>query len=109
MSNCPWCVQVPVQRVTRYPLLLARLLKVTPAHSVDREALQEAQENIETGLDNMNQETTRDTGTTKLWRKISMINPQYRRPDNTVDVLGTTTWGVRKVRKPLTLKPFKPL
>ncbi len=30
-------VQVPVQRVTKYPLLLSRLLKVTPAHNPDRD------------------------------------------------------------------------
>jgi hypothetical protein len=30
-------VQVPVQRVTKYPLLLSRLLKVTPADNPDRD------------------------------------------------------------------------
>ena len=89
--------QVPVQRVTRYPLLLSRLVKVTPGGHSDKEALQEAQEKVEAGLDTMNQETTRDTGTTKLWRRISMINTPYRRSEQQIDLLGTTTWGVRKV------------
>ena len=84
--------------MTRYPLLLSRLLKVTPASHGDREALQESRELIEQGLDSMNQETTRDSGTTKLWRRISMINPPgYRRSDNPIDLLGSTTWGVRKM------------
>ena len=88
-----------MQRVTRYPLLLSRLLKVTPPQHNDRDALQESRELIEQGLDSMNQETTRDSGTTKLWRRISMINPPYRRSENQIDLLGSTTWGVRKVCK----------
>ena len=89
--------QVPVQRVTRYPLLLSRLLKVTPGGHSDKEALQESREMLEQGLDTMNQETNRDTGTTKLWRRISMINTNNRRTENQIDLLGSTTWGVRKV------------
>ena len=109
-----YCWQVPVQRVTRYPLLLSRLVKVTPGGHSDKEALQEAQEKVateegencrkinnicqvEAGLDTMNQETSRDTGTTKLWRRISMINTPYRRSEHQIDLLGSTTWGVRKV------------
>ena len=83
--------------MTRYPLLLSRLVKVTPGGHSDKEALQEAQDKVEAGLDTMNQETTRDTGTTKLWRRISMINTPYRRSEQQIDLLGTTTWGVRKV------------
>jgi len=90
-------LMVPVQRVTRYPLLLSRLYKVTPVHHGDRDALQESRELIEQGLDTMNQETNRDSGTTKLWRRISMINPPYRRSENPIDFLGSTTWGVRKM------------
>ena len=41
-----YCCQVPVQRVTRYPLLLSRLVKVTPGGHSDKEALQEAQEKV---------------------------------------------------------------
>lgn len=49
-------LQVPVQRVTKYPLLLSRLLKVTPSHHEDRSALQQAREKIEHHLEHMNQE-----------------------------------------------------
>jgi len=91
-------LMVPVQRVTRYPLLLSRLVKVTPTSHGDRGALQESMELIEQGLDTMNQETARDSGTTKLWRRISMINPQgSRRSEHPIDLLGSTTWGVRKM------------
>ena len=48
-------LQVPVQRVTKYPLLLSRLLKVTPGHHEDRCALQAAREAIEHHLEHMNQ------------------------------------------------------
>ena len=78
-------------------MLLSRLLKVTPGGHSDKEALQESREMLEQGLDTMNQETNRDTGTTKLWRRISMINTNNRRTENQVDLLGSTTWGVRKV------------
>jgi hypothetical protein len=47
--------QVPVQRVTKYPLLLSRLLKVTAAHHEDRPALQDSRERIEHALEHMNQ------------------------------------------------------
>jgi hypothetical protein len=87
-----------VQRVTKYPLLLSRLLKVTPAHHEDRPALQAAREKIEHHLEHMNQEARDNYGTTKLWRKLSMINvSSYKKMDNQLDVLGNTTWGIRKV------------
>ncbi len=89
-----------MQRVTKYPLLLSRLLKVTPAHHADRAALQQSRQRIEHHLESMNQEA-RDSNnsTTKLWRRISMINvASYRKMDNQLDVLGNTTWGIRKVR-----------
>lgn len=47
-------LQVPVQRVTKYPLLLNRLQKVTPAHHKDREAIRNAREKIEAALEHMN-------------------------------------------------------
>ena len=52
----------------------------------------------------MNQETRGEGGgnggSTKLWRRISMINvSSYRKLDNQLDVLGNTTWGIRKVSK----------
>ncbi|GFR22530.1 myosin-M heavy chain [Trichonephila clavata] len=48
-------LMVPVQRVTKYPLLLNRLYKVTPYHHKDREALREAQLKIELHLEHINQ------------------------------------------------------
>ena len=63
----------------------------------DKESLSEAVEMLEQGLDTMNQETIREANHTKLWRRISMINTPNRRTDNQIDLLGTTTWGVRKV------------
>lgn len=61
---------VPVQRVTKYPLLLARLYKVTPIHHETREQLKDAQHKIELHLNHMNSET-KDVPS-KLWRRIGM-------------------------------------
>ncbi|KAJ8941995.1 hypothetical protein NQ314_010220, partial [Rhamnusium bicolor] len=61
-------LMVPVQRVTKYPLLLARLFKVTPPHHDTREQLKEAQHKIELHLNHMNSET-KDVPS-KLWRRI---------------------------------------
>lgn len=51
-------LMVPVQRVTKYPLLLARLLKTTPSIRLDvqetRKRLEQAQANIELHLEHMN-------------------------------------------------------
>lgn len=69
-------LQVPVQRVTKYPLLLARLYKVTPAHLDGRELLKQAQEKIELHLNHINQEA-KDVPT-KLWRRISSSSPNRR-------------------------------
>ncbi|KAG4071185.1 hypothetical protein HA402_001175 [Bradysia odoriphaga] len=69
-------LMVPVQRVTKYPLLLARLYKVTPAHLEGRELLKQAQEKIELHLNHMNREA-KDVPT-KLWRRISSSSPNRR-------------------------------
>ncbi|XP_049818854.1 uncharacterized protein LOC109601331 isoform X2 [Aethina tumida] len=61
-------LMVPVQRVTKYPLLLARLYKVSPANNDTRELLKEAQHKIELHLNHMNSET-KDVPS-KLWRRI---------------------------------------
>lgn len=55
--------------MTKYPLLTARLYKVTPGHLEGREHLKEAQENIETHLCRMNREAQNIS--TKLWRRLS--------------------------------------
>ncbi|XP_011882658.1 PREDICTED: uncharacterized protein LOC105570224 [Vollenhovia emeryi] len=69
-------LMVPVQRVTKYPLLLARLLKATPFVRPDiqeaKKRLKQAQTNIELHLEHMNAEA-KDVTSTKLWRRISII------------------------------------
>ena len=47
-------LQVPVQRVTKYPLLLSRLHKVTPSHHEDKNNIKLAQDKIEAALEQMN-------------------------------------------------------
>ncbi|XP_055843721.1 probable serine/threonine-protein kinase DDB_G0282963 [Episyrphus balteatus] len=69
-------LMVPVQRVTKYPLLLARLYKVTPPHLEGRDLLKQAQEKIELHLNHINQEA-KDVPT-KLWRRISSSSPNRR-------------------------------
>ncbi|KDR08167.1 Myosin-M heavy chain [Zootermopsis nevadensis] len=77
-------LMVPVQRVTKYPLLLARLHKVTPAHHESREHLRQSQHKIELHLEHMNSEA-KDISTTKLWRRISIMNG--RRSSSETDML----------------------
>ena len=50
--------QVPVQRVTKYPLLLARLYEVTPYQNEDRPNIKKAKERIESALEQMNKVNT---------------------------------------------------
>lgn len=76
-------LQVPVQRVTKYPLLLARLYKVTPEHIETRERLKEAREKIECHLNRMNREA-KDIST-KLWRRLSS-NPTRTRENDIVNI-----------------------
>lgn len=64
-------LMVPVQRVTKYPLLLARLYKATPPTHASREDCRRAKEKIELHLQHMNNET-KEMSPTKLWRRISM-------------------------------------
>ena len=45
---------MPIQRVTKYPLLLSRLRNVTPASHESNSLLAEAQERIELHLEHMN-------------------------------------------------------
>lgn len=76
-------LMVPVQRVTKYPLLLARLHKVTPLHQESRDLLREAQHKIELHLSHMNSET-KDVPS-KLWRRIS--NNSGRRSSSEMDLV----------------------
>ncbi|XP_067125638.1 rhoGEF domain-containing protein gxcJ [Centruroides vittatus] len=84
--NLPAFLMVPVQRVTKYPLLLNRLYKVTPYHHQDRESLKEAQQKIEFHLEHINQQT-KGTGCTKIWRRFSNISvAAHRRITNGIDI-----------------------
>lgn len=76
-------LMVPVQRVTKYPLLLARLYKVTPVQHETREQLKEAQNKIELHLSHMNSET-KDVPS-KLWRRIG--NNSGRRSSAEMDLV----------------------
>lgn len=73
-----------MQRVTKYPLLLSRLYKVTPTHLEGRELLKQSQEKIELHLNHMNQEA-KDVPT-KLWRRIASSSPN-RRSHSEIDMI----------------------
>lgn len=86
-------LMAPVQRVTKYPLLLSRLYKVTPHSHQDREALRDAQLRVQLHLEHINQ-LTRGTNPTKIWRRISSISVNPRRaPAN----LGVGSIKLRKM------------
>ncbi|XP_050511930.1 uncharacterized protein LOC114329403 [Diabrotica virgifera virgifera] len=76
-------LMVPVQRVTKYPLLLARLYKVTPSHYDNKEELKEAQHKIELHLNHMNSQT-KDVPS-KLWRRIG--SSSGRRSSSEMDLV----------------------
>lgn len=87
-------LMVPVQRVTKYPLLLNRLYKVTAYHHKDREALRDAQLKVELHLEHINQQTKGVGATTKIWRRISNLSAaSNRRLTNAEDI------GHIKIRK----------
>ncbi|KAK9502513.1 hypothetical protein O3M35_011282 [Rhynocoris fuscipes] len=77
-------LMVPVQRITKYPLLLSRLYKVSPSHVLGKEAIKEAQHNIELHLEHINY-LAKDISTNKLWRRISVTNG--RRYSTEVDMV----------------------
>ncbi|XP_076373084.1 uncharacterized protein LOC143257921 [Tachypleus tridentatus] len=74
-------LMVPVQRVTKYPLLLTRLYKVTPIHHPDKETIKEAKQKVELHLEHINQQT-KGVSETKIWRRISNISTSTRRLSN---------------------------
>lgn len=67
-------LMVPVQRVTRYPLLLNRLYKVTAYHHKDRESLRDAQLRVELHLEHINRQTKEGGATNKIWRRLSNLS-----------------------------------
>jgi len=61
---------VPVQRVTKYPLLLSRLYKVTPSHHSDKNDIKLAQDKIEAALEQMNKDAKDVVNSSKLWKRL---------------------------------------
>ena len=74
ISQCGCCLQVPVQRVTKYPLLLARLLKVTPGNHKDRDNIREAQVRIESALEQINKDAKEIIAMKGSWRRGGQTN-----------------------------------
>lgn len=99
----PVCVlQVPVQRVTKYPLLLSRLLKVTPTHHVDRDKIKQAQARIEAALDQMNKDAKEIISMKGTWRRPAGKKVPIQREMNTIRVrklsLEMLGWGREESR-----------
>ena len=69
-----YLLQVPVQRVTKYPLLLARLLKVTPGNHKDRDNIREAQTRIEAALEQINKDAKEIIAMKGSWRRGGQTN-----------------------------------
>ena len=69
-----YLLQVPVQRVTKYPLLLARLLKVTPGSHKDRDNIREAQTRIEAALEQINKDAKEIIAMKGSWRRGGQTN-----------------------------------
>lgn len=63
-------LMVPVQRVTKYPLLLSRLYKVTPSHHTDKNDIKSAQDKIEAALEQMNKDAKDVVNSSKLWKRL---------------------------------------
>ena len=60
--------------MTQYPLLLARLLKVTPAHHGDRDNIREAQARIESALEQINKDAKEIIAMKGSWRRGGQSN-----------------------------------
>uniref|UniRef100_T1J5H9 Band 7 domain-containing protein n=1 Tax=Strigamia maritima TaxID=126957 RepID=T1J5H9_STRMM len=88
-------LMVPVQRVTKYPLLLNRLLKVTCYQHKDHDLIREAQQKIELHLEQINQQA-KDISGAKIWRRISHISSTYNKR---IPVADQESGGNIKLRK----------
>ena len=60
--------------MTKYPLLLARLLKVTPGHHKDRENIREAQSRIEAALEQINKDAKEIIAMKGSWKRGGQTN-----------------------------------
>ncbi|KAF0291089.1 Myosin-M heavy chain [Amphibalanus amphitrite] len=88
-------LMVPIQRVTKYPLLLSRLRNVTPASHESSGPLAEAQERIELHLEHMNA-TAKESGGSRIWRRISMMGASTTPMKRSVSEQDITTLRLRK-------------
>ncbi|CAB4067894.1 unnamed protein product [Lepeophtheirus salmonis] len=75
--------KVPVQRVTKYPLLLSRLHRVTLVNHEDRSSIKLAQEKIEESLEQMNKEA-KDVNPNKIWKRLPKMSTPS--PTKTIDI-----------------------
>ncbi|CAB4067895.1 unnamed protein product [Lepeophtheirus salmonis] len=76
-------LMVPVQRVTKYPLLLSRLHRVTLVNHEDRSSIKLAQEKIEESLEQMNKEA-KDVNPNKIWKRLPKMSTPS--PTKTIDI-----------------------
>ena len=96
-------LMVPVQRVTKYPLLLSRLYKVTPAHHSDKNDIKLAQDKIEAALEQMNKDAKDVVNSSKLWKRLQPMisssgnNSPSKKSDSGQDDISTLK--LRKVSK----------
>ena len=94
---------VPVQRVTKYPLLLSRLYKVTPAHHSDKNDIKLAQDKIEAALEQMNKDAKDVVNSSNIWRRLQPMisssgnNSPSKKSDSGQDDISTLK--LRKVSK----------
>ncbi|XP_037086012.1 uncharacterized protein LOC119106473 [Pollicipes pollicipes] len=88
-------LMVPIQRVTKYPLLLSRLRNVTPVGHESGAPLADAQERIELHLEHMNA-TAKDSGGSRIWRRISMMGGAATPIKRSVSEQDITTLRLRK-------------
>lgn len=68
-------LQVPVQRVTKYPLLLSRLYRSTAACATEREDVKAAQRCVESRLEEINAAAAAAAAAARdvpLWRRLAV-------------------------------------
>lgn len=68
-------MKVPVQRVTKYPLLLSRLYRATPTCASEREDVKGAQRCVESRLEEINAAAAAAAAAARdvpLWRRLAV-------------------------------------
>lgn len=67
---------MPVQRVTKYPLLLSRLHRATPACAAERDDVKAAQRCVESRLEEMNAAAAAAAAAARdvpIWRRLAVV------------------------------------